>query len=162
MSVSDPKAVATPAGWISYAALAPGADRLQDPPHPRAVWQTGEFGCFEACIATLLGVDLADVPPGPPGEHTKVQELYCLERVHAWVRARGYRLHYREITRDLWNRYWIGVSVDPRPGFNHTVICRGRRLVFDPALAVPVPAGCEVERVQALHYAITLDRLENA
>lgn len=160
MTVAAPSLVVSPAGLVRYEALSVGRDRVDASPFPRAVWMTGEFGCLEACIATMLDVDVAQVPAGPGGEHSKVAELEHTEHVHAWVRSRGCRMRYREISPELWAGWWIGVSVDPRPGYTHTVVCCGRALVFDPALAVPVPEGCAVAPVDALHYAITIDPVE--
>lgn len=156
----DTAFVTTPAGPIANRALPAGSDAL--PGGARGHWQTSEVGCLECCIATILGCEFEEVPGQLPAEHSKVQELDATEALHAWVRDRGCRTHYREITPEIFDRYWIGVSVDPRPGWDHTVICLGRAVVFDPALAVPVPAGCMVEPVRELHYAITFDRLESA
>ena len=65
----------------------------------RAVWQKGDTGCLEACIATLLECDLSELPSPPPVGHSKVEELETQERLHAWVRSRGRRMHYQHIGR---------------------------------------------------------------
>jgi hypothetical protein len=154
---SEITTVSSPAGALNYRPLAPGADRLPD--GPRVWWMTSEFDCLACCVATIFGCDYSEVPPGPAGDHTKVEELQALERLHGWVRERGYQTRYSEIGRPLFNRYWIGVNA-ARPGFGHAVVCLCRTLVFDPALAHPVPVGCAVEPVRELHYAIAFDRLE--
>lgn len=137
--------------------LEPGNDWLPD--GRRVWWQSDEFGCLRCAIATLLGCDLEEVPPAPAGEHTKAEELEATAALHAWAFERGLRVRYRDLGPALLRGGWIGVSVDPRPGFDHTVVMDGDTLVFDPALAVPVPAGFQVAPVTELHYAITFEPL---
>lgn len=150
--------VSSPVGQLRYRPVRPPADRLEA--GLRAVWQKGDTGCLEACIATLLECDLSEVPNPPPVGHLKVEELETQERLHAWVRKRGRRMHYQEIGRQLMNRFWIGIRVGETPGFSHAVLCSARTIVHDPALGVPLPPGLGIEPVAALHYAITLPRLE--
>lgn len=152
--------VSSPVGEMRYRPSPPWAD--EDPHGMRLAWQPGHFGCFEAAAATMLGVDLDEVPPAPKGDHTKAEELDYLARFDGWLAGRGYRRREVPITRELLNRFWIGVSVDPRPGWNHTVVCACRSVVHDPALRFGLQfadAGLEVEPVSRLDKAIIFDRL---
>jgi hypothetical protein len=158
MTTEQVTTVSTPAGPVNYDPVPPGSTHLDG--GLRVCWMTTETNCLSCCVATLFDCDYSEVPAGPAGDHTKLEELQVLEEFHAWVRSRGYRTRYVEIGRELFNRLWIGVSCDPRPGWDHTVVCRGRTLVHDPSLGYPVPAGYMVDPVHELHYAIVFDRLE--
>jgi hypothetical protein len=147
---------------MTYRPLAPGLDAL--PGGGRVHWQTDEWGCLECCIATLFDVDRDDVPARPIGDDPSDLSLRqavtaALEELQAWVRARGLRMVNRQIGPDVFGRWWIGVRADTF-GWSHTVVCRARTVVFDPALAVPVPDGYSVAPVERLDYAITFDPLE--
>jgi hypothetical protein len=149
--------IPTPVGTVSYRPLAPGEDRLAT--GQRVAWQTSEWGCLECCIATLFEVDRAEIPARPIGDDASSLPLQlavvnATEQLHAWVRARGLRMRYREIVPQVFGGWWIGVRADVW-GWSHTVLCRGRTVVFDPALACPVPPGCMVAPVERLDYAIT-------
>jgi hypothetical protein len=151
--------VSSPVGELRYQPAPPWADA--GPNGERLAWMPGEFGCLEACIATMLGVDLDDVPAGPVGDHTKAQELEARDRLDGWLAGRGYRRRDVPITRGLLNRWWIGVSVDPRPGWDHCVVCCCRRIVHDPGLRFGSQfPGLEVEAIARLDYAILIDRRE--
>lgn len=154
--------VASPVGELRYRPQPPWAD--EGPYGMCLQWQPDHFGCFEAALSTLLGVGFADVPRGPIGDHTKTQELGYLERLDAWLADRGYRMRRGPITRAVLNRAWIGVGVDPRPGWSHTVVCFCRSVVHDVALRFGlsfVDAGLEVAPITQLDEAIVFDRLEN-
>jgi hypothetical protein len=152
--------VSSPAGAMRYQPAPPesgyGAHGA------RLAWMPDEFGCLEACIATMLGVEFGEVPSGPRGDHTRADELEARERLDAWLAGRGYRRRDVPITRSLLNRWWIGVSVDPAPGWDHCVVCCCRRIVHDPALRfVAQLPGLEVEPIARLDSAIVIERTED-
>ncbi len=154
--------VSSPVGELRYRPQPPWAD--EGPNGMRLQWQDGHFGCLEACIASMLGVDFSEVPRGPQGDHTKVQQLEYLERLDAWLADRGYRMRRGPITREVLNRAWIGIQRDERPGWSHTVVCFCRTVVHDVALRFGlsfVDAGLEVAPVERLDEAIIFDKLED-
>ena len=130
---------------LNYEPLAPGSDRL--PGGQRVWWMTDEVGGLQCCVATLLGVDVAEVPAGHPG-------TFAIER--------GFDMRISPIGRHLFNRFWIGAYVDPRPeGWDRWVLVRARTVVFDPALKMPIPRGyAAIEQIRHAHFAITFDRIE--
>ena len=67
------------------------------------------------------------------------------------------------ITRAVLNRAWIGLSLDPRPGWTHTVVCLRRTIAHYPALrfGLSLPPGLAVAPVDRLDEAIVFDRLED-
>jgi hypothetical protein len=154
------RVVVTPTGEnVYYRPLQPGHDVL--PGGMRVHWQHDEWGCLECCIATMLGVERADVPARGVGDDTTPVEVQnSLEELHGWVRSRGLRMRYHDVGPGLWRRWWIGHSRGADHNDGHAVVCRGRTVVFDPALSCPVPEGCMVAPVERLDYAITFDRLE--
>ena len=154
--------VSSPVGELRYRPSPPWTD--EGPHGMRLQWQPDHFGCFEAALSTLLCVDFNEVPRGPQGDHTKAEELAYLERLDAWLADRGYRMRRGPITREVLNRAWIGVSVDPRPGWDHTVVCFCRSVVHDVALRFGLmfaDAGLEAAPITQLDEAIVLDRLED-
>lgn len=152
--------VTTPVGPMAYTPADPALDV-----HPelgiRLAWQPNEEGCFEAAAATILGVDFAEVPTmGDDHSPAAVREAWA--RFESWLSGRGYRMRRGPVTREVLNRYWLGVSLDPRPGWDHVVVCLCRRVVHDVALrfGASLPAGLGIAPITQLEEAITFDRLE--
>lgn len=106
--------------------------------------------CFTACLASILEVDLADVPVPHVDDWWDVAQDA--------VRQHGYRLVYiggdettgtgAELGEWLGPVYWIagvpslnlGTYQDGRP-VGHVVVMRGPELVHDPSLGERYPLG---------------------
>lgn len=52
--------VSSPVGELRYQPQPPWSD--EGPGGMRLAWQPDEFGCLEACVATMLGIDFEEVP----------------------------------------------------------------------------------------------------
>lgn len=158
--------IRTPIGAMYYMPADPSLDRAPDLPPAglRLAWMPAEFGCLEACIATMLRVGFDEVPGGPRAEFSHAEGAEAMARLTAFVVGRGYQMRTVPITRDLLSRYWIGVSRDPRPCFDHAVVCFCRRVVHDPALRLgfSLPPGQAIAPITQLDEAIVFDRLEDA
>lgn len=107
------------------------------------VYQTpGDGQCFRACLATLLGVPLADVPETPPMENDRDVSPYW-NNMRAWCRTLGFDLTWQ---RKLW----------PVPLAPHIVGCESCRGVPDGYAAImlgdevvhdPFPGGGPIEGI---------------
>ena len=79
MSATVDMSVSSPVGELRYQPQPPWSD--EGPGGMRLAWQPDEFGCLEACVATMLGIDFEEVPAGPRGDHTKAEELDAQARL---------------------------------------------------------------------------------
>jgi hypothetical protein len=94
--------------------------------------------CFAACVASLLEIELAEVPDLAAAGDRWASVL------RRWLAARGLRVDFR-----LGDRRPLGDQADPPPGpviagqrvldgSVHAVVCRDGRIVHDPS---PRPVG---------------------
>jgi D-glycero-D-manno-heptose 1,7-bisphosphate phosphatase len=108
-----------------------------------------EGNCFSACIASILHLPLADVPP-----FCKYEDWW--ERLTAWLKDRGF---YPMIVR--YNQEWapqgfhILSGKSPRGDFQHSVVAHGAEIVHDPH---PSRAGIET-RVDQI-FIVPIDHSE--
>lgn len=85
----------------------------------------GDGQCFRACLATLLGLELEDVPV------PKVSRGRWLERMRRFCRDRGYDLvHTDRIS--FKTRAPMIVGGPTHRGTWHAIVVRGGRIVHDP------------------------------
>lgn len=119
--------------------------------------------CHAACIASLLEVELDEVP---------AITLADLEDVGAWWRRLGAYLakqglyllkvpagagHWSGAAGSDQEELWIACGKSPRSGVFHCVVCRGAEVVHDPH-----PSGRGIESVDTAEFLVLLDpaRLE--
>lgn len=102
---------------------------------PQRIDQTefGELGnCQSACLATLLGVRIEDVPNWTAMPCSDNQKY---ERMKAWLRERGWWLltvvPWQGIPWPPREGYYIAGGVSPR-GVRHAVIFKDGKLWHDP------------------------------
>ena len=87
-----------------------------------------EGNCFEACLASILELTIADVP-----------RLHCWKEVTDWLDSKGYtKVHLQAINETIGmlrgpTGYSIAAVLTPG-GQVHSVVCCNGRLVHDPAL----------------------------
>lgn len=144
---------------LVYDALEPGNNDLPD--GRRVHWQRTEFDCFVCTLATALQIEYDAVPPPPTDPFSPADRKECGDRLVQWLaddHGLALELHRRAPTEYL---LWIGLDQDPTDiAGNHSVLCSCDRLIFDPALAFPVPPGHRVMTTSRLNAAYTLERLE--
>lgn len=145
---------------LRYAPLEPGNDYLPD--GRRVWWQRDEYDCLTCCLATVFKCDYDEVPDKPLNPDDESSRAEAGDRLIRWVNDRGFDL-------TLWRRApvhyanWIGLDEDPGDiAGNHAVVCSFNAMVFDPALAWPVPPGTRVQTTSKLTAAYTFDRREPA
>lgn len=88
--------------------------------------------CFSACVASLLGLPIADVPYFM-GELDEPGHIWA-ERLDAWLAPRNlYALHFEtaDPKKVLWpDGFYILVGKSPRG--DHAVVARKGEMVHDP------------------------------
>lgn len=92
--------------------------------------------CFSACVASLLGLAIEDVPYFM-GEPDELGHLWT-GRLDAWLEPRGlYALHFDILDRERYDRanlwpkgFYILGGMSPRGA--HAVVAQGKNVVHDP------------------------------
>jgi hypothetical protein len=82
--------------------------------------------CLPACVASLLHLELVQVPHfGADG---------WLDALRAWLAPRGFWPAYCELTPDGWRPegLYILAGKSPRGSYLHAVVAEGSRIVHDP------------------------------
>lgn len=85
--------------------------------------------CLAAAVASILELDLADVPnfAAVPGEREWWNAL------QAFVTERGYYLYAVDPDQGApEDTYYLAVGDSPRGDFNHVVVANGTAIVHDP------------------------------
>lgn len=138
--------------------------------------QPGDGQCFRCCIATLLGCNLADVPPQPPPDEKDESPYWNV--LKAWLEARGWTyLRVQPIqcgdkyVTPGWEKNWelmkgngvTGIDSTPWPLPTAPYIAGGPSPRLDPAghavlmfrhqlLHDPYPGGTGIERVEEYFF----------
>jgi hypothetical protein len=94
------------------------------------LWTNSAGGCWNACLASLVGGHPSDVPHDD-------DDTLDLERQNRWLAARGHRLEPVYAGATWGESYprdtcWIALLAR-RPGVVHAVIAEGNRIIHDPA-----------------------------
>ena len=108
--------------------------RLHNPPE--------EMGnCMEACFASLLEIDISEVP-----EFVDKDGWY--EEVLEWLHTQGHHMFCWDSDKNL-EGFHIAVGDSPRGDFQHCVIYDNDKMVHDPH---PSRAGLKkINRIWELH-----------
>jgi hypothetical protein len=96
------------------------------------LWTNREGGCWNACLASLVGCHPLDVP------HEDGDNL-DLERQNRWLASHGRRLEPVWPAETWGESYprrgrWIAL-LTRSPGVTHAVICEGSEIAHDPGFA---------------------------
>lgn len=99
--------------------------------YPKQHKETGPDAgnCLAACVASILELDLEDVPnfTAIPGEHEWWKAL------QAFVTERGWYLYALDPEQGAPEEtYYLAVGKSPRGDFNHVVVANGKDIVHDP------------------------------
>lgn len=86
--------------------------------------------CLAACVASILELDIADVPnfaaiPGQDGWWKALYEFVFSYGFHL------YPVHPDHGAPE--GAYWIAVGKSPRGNYNHCVVAHGKEIVHDPS-----------------------------
>jgi hypothetical protein len=125
--------------------------------------QTGD--CFEACVATILDVELDEVPRYV---ESNVDMRPYLARLDEWLRPRG--LTVVALNRDTCDAsdrlpdfvgtdaLWIASLRLGSDAVHHAVVMRGSELAWDPEGAVDLSALSDLpERVMTVTVFVPID-----
>ena len=105
----------------------------------KAVYQKGRpFGCMAACVASILEIDLADVPRCFDGRTADDEDAWDRDAQLRWLAGRGYgAIEFKLLTGVMWpptpGIYCIVTGRSPR-GTMHAVVGATREM----------PALCEL------------------
>jgi hypothetical protein len=99
-----------------------------------------EGNCFEACLASMLGLDIDVVPRQPPGQDDgPALAKYMFGDLNEWLASLGWQaltlpvLEFDPEAGGLPDSHWIAfVSVPFTDRWHHAVIARGTEIVWDP------------------------------
>jgi hypothetical protein len=98
--------------------------------YPRGTQPGPDCGnCLQACVASILELDLEDVPnfAEVEGEHGWWQAL------QDFVTERGFFLYALDPEHGApEDTYYLAVGDSPRGDFNHVVVANGTAIVHDP------------------------------
>lgn len=102
--------------------------------------------CLRACVASLFGLPLAEVP------HFVAHDDWwgCLE---GWLAGRNMAVTWIEGGPTVWHTPYIATGKSPRGPFKHAVIERNGDLIHDPH---PSGAGLDGDR-QGVYLVTPLD-----
>lgn len=93
--------------------------------------------CFAACVASILELDLADVPELSAGDHTDTNARW-LRTLNDWLRTKDMAyLEIGSLPPDDYaylniSTYHIVVGPSPRGSYNHAVVGLNGKIVHDP------------------------------
>lgn len=100
-------------------------------PVDQTTFGAGEGDCLAACIATILGIPLAEIP-NVCAESAGPQSTW-LERLNAWLRSRGWVAVLVEGGPGPWADGLPLIVTGPSPrGLLHATVWRGGEMVHDP------------------------------
>jgi hypothetical protein len=92
--------------------------------------EKGRGNCMSACIASILNLPIEEVIDTASDE---VRDGGFWEPIYQWLQSRGFKaLSVAPNSPLLNNKYSIGIGTSPRGKFNHSVVCKNGRMVFDP------------------------------
>lgn len=136
--------------------LPPGNDYLPD--GRKVHWQRTEFDCMPAVIATALQCEYEEVPPGPADPYSEEQCTEAVTRLEEWLAEQGWRVTAK--SRPFNHYVWLGSDLHPTdPTMHHIVLGSFQRVVFDPALAFPLPPGCHVQPTTKIDATWVFERI---
>lgn len=130
-------------------------------PVKQTIFDSINGNCFGACLASLLEIPLDDVPNfGAPGE-----KEYTTKNLNEFLQQHGY-FHVSVGIKSILNRpdaalikhyrgYYIMIGHSHRGDWNHAIIYRGSKLVFDPMPDVGYKHGLKGTVFGAKHYEAT-------
>ncbi len=104
----------------------------------RAWYQRREDDCFCAALATLMQVDIEQLPDPriderlEAGDDPEVIDREAGQALAVWLTVRGWRLAYHA-TPPVDRGAWIGVSPGEGPFSDHCLVMCLDRFVHDPA-----------------------------
>jgi hypothetical protein len=112
-----------------------------------------EDGCYAACLATILGVPLDEVPHPSAWELMQNHWHEYANRVHQWLQQRGY---FRVWIPKFWEPAGLSVvhGTSPR-AIGHCVVACDGRMVHDP-----YPSGGGLTEIEG--YEVLIPRAELA
>ena len=96
--------------------------------------------CFAACVASLLGRSLDEVP----NFCTKYPAVEWWDKFRDWLHEQGYEAIFLEFKENNWDGawkmmfteadglMWIASGKSPRGDFLHSTVYKGAKLFFDP------------------------------
>ena len=85
--------------------------------------------CFEACLASILEIDITDVPDLEKfGQGRWIKAIDIFLEKHDLIMVH----YYSESLPEDYDQYCIGSGKSPRGDFHHAVVCKGKEFVFDP------------------------------
>ena len=90
--------------------------------------------CFSACVAMLLGIDLAEVPYFM-GDFEEADKGAWFERFAAWLKPHGlYPLNFRCPPDGAWRPQgaYVLSAGSPRGDFAHSVVAHDGEVFHDP------------------------------
>lgn len=88
--------------------------------------------CFSACVASLLGLNIEDVPYFMGWTEEEGKDWY--ERFAKWLALRGFYPINLRARAEEWapQGFYILNAGSPRGDFSHSVVARGKEIVHDP------------------------------
>ena len=109
--------------------------------------------CFSACIASMLGIPIEDVP-------TFVNFPNWLGLANEFVKPFGFEMfmsvprfveYCRSAKDSKYHGYYIATGMGPR-GFHHSVICKDGEVVHDPH-----PEGGGIAKIDSVFIFLSVD-----
>lgn len=95
--------------------------------------------CFAACVASILGLEIEDVPEFQWGEDGKVDEDGWWLRFEKWLRERGWSVMMFPINENTDPLPWIPAGIplltggkSPRGNFLHSIVYMSGKVFHDP------------------------------
>ena len=87
--------------------------------------------CFAACIATVLGLGLDDLPRIPPVTDDETR----FDRWRNWLNGRGWDLIFAAtaVPDEAPRGFWIAGHATDNPDVNHAVVWEGVEPVWNPS-----------------------------
>lgn len=104
----------------------------------RLVQATDDGSCLRAAVASVLGLDLADVPTACNGSDHDPAPVH--QAWHAWAAERGLAIHDDYMLAPVFLPAWIAM-VEVASGELHALVMSYDRLLYDPATPPGSPQG---------------------
>lgn len=99
-------------------------------PVRQTLFGTREGNCWSACIASITGIPISEIP-----NFCVEYKSYWWEETLKWLEARGLTgIHQTIFHRKDWSYdgYWLASGKSPRADCDHCVVFKGNKMVHDP------------------------------